>query len=394
MDKERTMKKITLKKGKEKPILFHHHWIFSGAVKSIPLLEQGELVEVYTESNQKLGIAYTNPKGSLFGRMLAFGETSTNDAIEQAIDDALSLRQTLFENSYTNAYRLINGEGDRLPGLIVDRYDDHLVLQIGTKGIDLLKPLILDLLRKKLPDITCIYEKSDLPTRIQEGLKAEEQVLYGQLNSELIIKENGLLFKIDILKGQKTGFFLDQREMRALIGQLAKNKTVVNCFSYSGGFSLFALKGCAKKVRSVDISQKALVICDENIQLNQLNSSHESICEDVFKFLQNDELQDDIVILDPPAFAKKKEDIINACKGYKEINRKAMQKMKKGAFLLTASCSYHIDEILFQQVLFQAAAEANRNMKILSRHRLALDHTVNIYHKEGEYLKSFLLEVN
>lgn len=388
------MKKITLKKGKEKPILFHHHWIFSGAVKSIPSLEQGELVEVYTESNQKLGIAYTNPKGSLFGRMIAFGETSLNHALELAILDALSLRKTLFENSDTNAYRLINGEGDRLPGLIVDRYHDHLVLQIGTRGIDLLKPLILDLLQKNLPEIVCIYEKSDLPTRLQEGLKPEESLLYGTLNPELIAKENGILFKIDIIKGQKTGFFLDQREMRLLIGKLAKNKTLVNCFSYSGGFSLYALKEGAKSVRSVDISQKALTICEENIALNNLCVTHKSICEDVFKFLQNDELQDDIVILDPPAFAKKKEDIINACKGYKEINRKAMQKMKKGSFLLTASCSYHVDEVLFQQILFQAAAEANRNVKILSRHRLALDHTINIYHKEGDYLKSFLLEIN
>lgn len=388
------MKKITLKKGKEKPILFHHHWIFSGAIQSIPVLEQGELVEVYSESNQKLGIAYTNPKGSLFGRMISFGQNPVEFALENAINTAISLRETLFNQSETNAYRLINGEGDLIPGLIVDQYDDHLVLQIGTKGIDLLKPIIITLLKKRIPGCNCIYEKSDLPTRKQEGLNAEESLLYGELNKDLIIKENGLLFKIDIIKGQKTGFFLDQREMRVLIGKLSRNKTVVNCFSYSGGFSLYALKAGAKKVRSVDISQKALTICEENIVLNRLSNSHELICEDVFKFLQTDPLQEDIVILDPPAFAKKKEDIINACKGYKEINRKAMQKMKKGSFLLTASCSYHVDELLFQQVLFQAAAEANRDVKILSRHRLALDHTINIYHKEGEYLKSFLLEIN
>ncbi len=388
------MKKLILKKGKEKPLLFHHHWIFSGAVKEIPPLDQGELVEVFSESGQKLGIAYTNAKGSLIGRMLSFGHESLESALEKAIIEAIELRKFLFNHHHTNAYRLINGEGDRIPGLIVDRYADHLIIQIGTKGIDLLKDQIVSLLKTHLREIKTIFEKSDLPTRQQEGLKSHEAILFGEINRDLVIKENGHQFKIDILSGQKTGFFLDQREMRCLVEKFSSGRTVLNCFSYSGGFSIYALNGRATKVRSVDISKKALETLEENLKLNQISTQfHESICEDVFEFLKKDLLQDDIVILDPPAFAKKKEDVVQACRGYKEINRQAMLKMKKGAILLTASCSYHVDETLFQQVLFQAASEAKREVKILSRHHLAMDHPINIYHREGEYLKSFVLEI-
>lgn len=388
------MKKIFLKKGKEKPLLSKHHWIFSGAIKEAPKLEQGELVEVYTESNTLLGKAYVNPKGSLFARMIAFGTQSLEDALEKSISDAFHLRNTLFQSLDTNCYRLINGEGDRIPGLIVDRYNDHLCIQIGTKGIDRLKDKIVDLLKKFMPDVKCIYEKSDLPTRSQEGLKDFQGVLYGQLDAHLVGIENGYKFHVDLIEGQKTGFFIDQREMRKLIGSLSQNKEVLNCFSYSGGFSIYALKNGAKKVRSVDISKKAVELVEKNIKLNHLDSSdHEAICEDVFEFLKNDPIQDDIVILDPPAFAKKKEDVVQACRGYKEINRLAMLKMKKGALLLTASCSYHVDEKLFQQVLFQAALDAKREVKILSRHHLAMDHPINIFHPEADYLKSFILEI-
>jgi 23S rRNA (cytosine1962-C5)-methyltransferase len=388
------MKKIILKKGKEKPILARHHWIFSGAVQESPSLNQGELVEVYSSSNQLLGTAYTNPKGSLLGRMVAFGTQSALSALKTNLEDAISLRKSLFNDLSTNSYRLVNGEGDRIPGLIIDRYHDHLCIQIGTKGIDLLKNEIVSILQILMPEIQCIYEKSDLPTRTQEGMKSFEGVLFGTLNPELIGIENGLKFSIDLIQGQKTGFFLDQREMRKLIASLAHNKTVTNCFSYSGGFSIYALKNGAKKVRSIDISKRAIELVDQNIKLNQIDCSlHEGICQDVFEFLKTDPLQEDIIILDPPAFAKKKEDIIAACRGYKEINRQAMLKMKKGALLLTASCSYHVDEKLFQQVLFQAALEAKREVKIITRHHLAMDHPINIFHPEGDYLKSFLLEI-
>ena len=388
------MKKIILKKGKEKPLLCRHHWIFSGAVLNAPKLSPGELVEVYSSEDELLGVAYTNPEGSLFARMLSFGSLDWTDALDKAIEDAVDLRKLLFCDDKTNAYRLINGEGDRIPGLIVDRYGDHLCIQIGTKGIDLIKTKIIDLLLKHMPKIKCIYEKSDLPTRAQESLLPVNEVLYGTINKELVAKENSNLFSIDMVEGQKTGFFLDQREMRNIIGSLAKDKSLVNCFSYSGGFSIYALKAGAKKVRSVDISKKALDNLEQNLSLNNLSKErHESICMDVFNFLKTDSLQDDIVILDPPAFAKKKQDINNACRGYKEINRTALSKMKKGSILLTASCSYHVDENLFQQVLFQAAAEAKRNVKIISKHHLASDHPINIFHPEGSYLKSFILFV-
>ncbi len=388
------MKKIVLKKGKEKPILSYHHWIFSGAIKEKPILELGEIVDVYSEGGVLLGKAYTNPKGSLFARMLAFGNESIESALERAVIDAISLRKGLFDPTITNCYRLINGEGDRIPGLIVDRYDDHLCLQIGTMGIEKLKNLIVSLLLKHLEKINCIYEKSDLQTRHQEGLSSIETVLYGCLNSELKCLENGICFAIDMVHGQKTGFFLDQREMRQMVGLLSKGKTVLNCFSYSGGFSLYALKQGAMKVRSIDISKKAIELVEQNIELNGLSlQKHQGITQDVFEFLKSSLIQEDLVILDPPAFAKKKEHVIQACKGYKEINRQTMSKMKKGGLLLTASCSYHVDENLFQQVIFQAACEAKREIKILSRHRLGMDHPINIFHPEGDYLKSLLLEV-
>lgn len=389
------MQKLIIKKGREKPILAHHHWIFSGAIKKMPQVEPGELVVVESEAQERLGIAYMNPKGSLAARMIAFGEQSYEKALSIAIEDACALRKNLFSDSKTDSFRVINGEGDRIPGLIVDRYKDHLVIQVGTQGIEKLKPFLIEELKKRIPSIRCIYEKSEMSTRSQEGLSSIEKVIDGELNKELIIKENGHLFKVDIVEGQKTGFFLDQRNMRELVGQLSYQKKVLNCFSYSGGFSVYALKGQAKSVRSVDISKKAIDLAHGNILLNHLDASlHEGIASDVFSFLKEDALDEDLVILDPPAFAKKKEDVIQACRGYKEINRLAMKKMKKGSLLLTASCSYHVDETLFQQVLFQAALDANRNIKILTKHHQAFDHPVNLFHKEGDYLKSFLLQID
>lgn len=389
------MQKLIIKKGREKPLLAKHHWIFSGAISKMPSCEAGSLVIVESEEGRRLGIATTNPKGSLAARMIAFGDSSAEEAIDQAIIDSVNLRQSLVASSETNAYRLINGEGDRLPGLIVDRYDQHLVIQVGTHGMEKLKPYLIKSLLKACPDTVSIMEKSDLPTRKQEGLEPFTGPLFGHTPAIVPIKENGHHFLINILEGQKTGFFLDQRPMRQLIGQLSHERTVLNCFSYTGGFSIYALQGGARKVRSVDISKKAIQSIDDNLAANQLQANrHEGICRDVFEFLKEDRLDDDIVILDPPAFAKKKEDVVNACRGYKEINRTALKKMKKGSLLLTASCSYHVDETLFQQVIFQACSEAMRNVKIITKHQQAIDHAVNIYHKEGEYLKSLLLYID
>lgn len=381
------MNKVRLKPGKEKPILNRHHWIFSGAVEKFPPFEPGEILGVESHKGEPLGFAYFN-KGSLAGRMLSFGPPPL-EAIEKAIVDAIALRRALFDAD-TTAYRLVNGEGDLLPGLIVDKYADILVIQSATAGMDRLIPFIVTILERELAP-AALLEKSVSSSRKEEGLAPKQAVLKGVVDQPVLILENGLKFYVDPLKGQKTGFFLDQREMRAYVGTLKKKK-VLNCFSYTGGFSVYALAGGASSVDSVDISKESLELAKANCVLNGF--SRASIIEaDVFDFLRKKELDYDLVILDPPAFAKKAKDVVMACRGYKEINRWAIQKMAPGSTLITCSCSYFVDEKLFQQVVFQAAAEAKKNVRILGKHRQATDHPINLFHPEGSYLKSLILSL-
>jgi 23S rRNA (cytosine1962-C5)-methyltransferase len=285
----------------------------------------------------------------------------------------------------------VNAEADGIPGLILDRYDQVIILQSSTLGIDRLKPMIVDWIVKRLKPKT-IYEKSQLPSRREEGLEEQQGFLWGIEVAEMAFKENGLSFQASLSKSQKTGFFLDQREMRQWIGQLAKGKRVLNAFSYTGGFTVYALAGGATCVDSVDISQDAIEAAKKHVVLNGWDVQKDRfICDDLFIFLRQRALDYDLVILDPPAFAKKQKDVVQACRGYKDINRLAMLKMPARSLLLTCSCSHHVNEELFQQVLFQAALEARRRVRIVGRHRLAPDHPINLYHPEGEYLKSFLL---
>lgn len=387
------MNKIILKKGKDKAIRNHHHWIFSGAVQEIPSsFTDGEILQVFNDQGESLGSGYFNQKAKIFGRMITFDTKDPRIAIQNRIDAAIALRQQLFKDDQTTAYRLINGEGDFLPGLIVDRYCNTLVLQISTLGAERLKPLIVDYLVTKL-QIDSIYEKSNLPSRKEEGLGSQEGLIFGKMVEELKILENGHPFFVNIQEGQKTGFFLDHRKMRELIGLLSTGKRVLNCFSYTGGFSIYAGIAKALIVDSVDISEKAIEMARRNASLNDLKNMN-FYAEDVFQFLRERELPYDLIILDPPAFAKKQKDVIQACRGYKDINRIAMQKMPKGSLLLTCSCSYHVDESLFQKVLFQAAIEAKREVQIIGKHQLAPDHPINIFHPESNYLKSFLLYIN
>lgn len=374
--------KVILKPGREKALYNRHPWIFSGAIDTRPNPCSGEIMPVYSSKGDLLGHAFLNSKSQLIGRVVSFGNEDPYDAIKRHLEEALRARQF---NNQTSAYRLVNGEGDFLPGLIIDQYDDLAVMQIGCLGMEKLKPFIL----QHLP-FDHVYEKSDLPSRREEGLLPFEGWLKGKKDN-LVIKENGLKFKVS-LEGQKTGFFLDQREMRELIRRLAKEKRVLNTFAYSGGFSIAALAGGAKEVVSVDISEPAVKLIGENIRLNGF-PEQKNIVADVFEFLRQESLDYDIVILDPPAFAKKAKDVVQACRGYKDINRLAMSKMPKGSLLLTCSCSHHVDEKLFQQVVFQASIEAQREVQILSRHHLAMDHPINVACPEGEYLKSFLLRV-
>lgn len=387
-------KAVILKPGKEKAIKHRHHWIFSGAVESHPSFQDGSILPVYSSGNELLGSAYFNKKSGIIGRMVCFNDQLPTAAIKQRIDDAILMRQNLFNPEVTNGFRLINGEGDGLPGLIVDRYDKVLVIQVSTKGIDLLKPLIIDHLAEKLLPTT-IYEKSLTPSRREEGLFDKQGFLTGEEVEETRFKENGFLFDISLPKSQKTGFFLDHREMRDWVRGVSKGKRVLNAFSYTGAFSVYALGGGAKFVHSVDISEDAIEMAKRNVLLNGFHIQKESfICEDVFQFLRERELKNyELVILDPPAFAKKQKDVIAACRGYKDINRLAFEKMPAHSMLLTSSCSYHVDEELFTKVVFQAAAEANRQVRIIGKHRLAADHPINIFHPEGDYLKSLMLYI-
>lgn len=388
-------KKVILKKGKEKPLRNKHHWIFSGAIQTLPSFSPGDILPVYSSEKELLGSAYFNSSSSIIGRMLSFGSEDPLACVKNNLKRAIALRKNYFKESETNAYRLINGEGDRIPGLIVDRYADVLVIQVSTLGIERIKKDILSFLMEHYPSCRMILEKSQLPSRKEEGLKNFEGLLHGEEIDEVEVVENSVKFLVSFSQSQKTGFFLDQRDMRNLVGQLANNKKVLNCFSYSGGFSLYAARMGADKIVSVDRSQSAIDLAQRNFDLNGYPSPEGSLlCEDVFQYLREDPLDYDLVILDPPAFAKKKEDIKKACRGYKDINRLALQKMPPSSLLLTCSCSYHVDEKLFQTVVFQAASESSREVQILTQHRQAFDHPVNIFHPEGKYLKSLLLYVS
>jgi 23S rRNA (cytosine1962-C5)-methyltransferase len=388
------MESVILKPGREKAIRNHHHWIFSGAVLSMPDFENGGILPVRSAGGDMLGHAYFNRRASITGRMVSFGDEPPEEAIRHNIERAIKLRQRFFDLSLTNAFRLINAEGDYVPGLIVDLYNEVLVIQIGTLGIERLKPLLLETLLERLKPGS-VYEKSDMPSRREEGLKEKEGILYGSPVDRVEIREEGLRFFIDLKGSQKTGFYLDQRDMRKLVRERAKGRSVLNAFAYTGAFSVYALKGGAVRADAVESSERAVSLARENFKLNGItDSAGLFFTTDVFEFLRKPDLDYDFIILDPPAFAKKRSDVIPACRGYKDINRLAIQKVRPEGLVLTFSCSRFVDESLFRQVVFEAALEAERRARILHRYRQPFDHPVNVYHPETEYLKGFLLYVD
>ena len=385
------IEKVQLKPGKDKAIRNRHHWIFSGAIASMPQFEAGSILPVANYEGKQLGSAYFNRKSSIIGRMIAFDEEEPLAAIEKNMEKAALLRHSLFAGSQTNAYRLINGEGDCLPGLVVDKYGDLLVMQLSTLGMDKLRPFLVETLLKVFQP-SVLYEKSITSSRKEEGLPEFRKFHHGHPQAEVEVLENGLRFLVQIEEGQKTGFFLDHREMRQKIRPLVKGKKVLNCFSYTGGFSVYAAAGKAAGIDSIDISEKAIEYAAKNMALNGFTGEpYRFIAADLFKYLRENPVDYDFVILDPPAFAKRRKDLVQACRGYKDINRLAMKNMPSQSFLLTSSCSYYVDEVLFQQVIFQASREAGRMVKIIGKHQLAADHPVNLCHPEGDYLKSLLL---
>jgi len=391
-----TDKAVVLRKGKDKPIRNRHHWIFSGAIQSLPEgLIDGGLYSVSSHEGGPLGYAYFNRKCSIIGRMVSFGPGDPFAALRKNVQRAIAVRNELFgEGKETSAYRLINAEGDGIPGLVVDKYDTTLVIQIATLGMDKLRDFIVETLVQELGP-AAVYEKSNLPSRREEGLEDKAGFLFGGEVKKIFIRENGINFLVDIAESQKTGFYLDQREMRKLAGSLAADRRVLNCFSYTGAYSVYTLLGGAARVDSVDTSGPALELAKQNFRLNGLSPEEHGFIEaDVFAFLRGPVLGYDLIILDPPAFAKRKADVPQAGRGYKDINRLALQKVSAGGFVLTFSCSHFVDERLFQKIVFEAAAEASRNVRILQRHRQASDHPVNIFHPETEYLKGLLLYVD
>jgi|GEM_PF-2089 len=385
---------VVLRPGKEKAVRRRHHWIFSGAVGAHPDFENGAILPVRDADGNLLGHGYFNRKSSIFGRMLGFDETPPFEALSDSLRRAVDMRRRLVEPE-TEAFRVVNGEGDGVPGLIADKYADVLVLQVSTLGMERLKPAVVESLKTLLAPRT-ILERSNLPTRKEEGLAPAEGCLCGEDVEAVEIAENGLRFRVEFGASQKTGFYLDQRENRSLVRFRASGRRVLNAFSYSGGFTVAALAGGAGGVDSVDISEKAIALARTNCRLNGYESPDLGFfAADVFDFLRTRDLSTyDFIILDPPAFAKRKTEVVGACRGYKDVHRLVFRGAPRGALVLTFSCSYFVDENLFRQVIFQGAAEAKRRVRILQRHRQASDHPVNIYHPEGDYLKGFLLYVD
>jgi 23S rRNA (cytosine1962-C5)-methyltransferase len=386
---------IRLKPGRDKSLRARHPWVFSGGLQPAEIAP-GSCARILSAEGEFLALAYVNLGISLAARVISFRDCSPEQAVRENIRAAVRYRQALFRNGEVNAYRLVNAEGDQLPGLIVDAYAGHLVLQIGSLGMQNLRELVIDELQTLLTP-RAILERSDSSSRAEEGLAAEERLWSGELPEALVVQEYGLKLEVNLRQGQKTGLFLDQREMRRAVGQYVQQfscRSLLNCYCYSGGFSLQAVQAGCPQVVSVDTSKDALQQLSRNIELNQQQPGrHSLVREDVADYLTKTSEQFDAIVLDPPAFVKGRQHITQGCKGYRRINQLAFERLKPGGVLWTFSCSYHLDEKLFRQLLFQSAAEARREVQVLQSMQHALDHPVSLYHPEGAYLKGVMLRV-
>ena len=396
--KKYDLKKIIIRKGKEVIIKRKHPWIFSGAIYKKPKdLDDGDLVEVVDYKDQWLAMGHYN-NGSIAIRVITFNEK--DDATKLAfwvekIKNAYEMRSMLgVFNEQTNAYRLIHAEGDGLPGLIVDIYGGNAVVQFHSIGMYLQRNLISKAIQKVLgKEINSIYNKSKnvLPKEFAEELS--DGYLFGK-GASVTILENNNKFKIDWEGGQKTGFFLDQRENRQLLAHYSKGKSILNAFCYTGGFSIYALNAGADKVTSIDISETAMNLVDENVAINKKEKNHQSITANVMEYLKTSEEKYDIVVVDPPAFAKTRRKSHNAVQAYKRLNIMAMAKIKSGGMLFTFSCSQVISRELFYHTIVSAAMESNRNVRIVHHLSQGPDHPVSAFHPEGSYLKGLVLVVD
>ena len=392
------MKKLILLRNKEKSLQRFHPWVYSGAVyKKDPTLKDGDIVEVYDSQNQYLATGHYH-NNSICVRIFSFIQIEPDYTFwKSKFQNAIQYRKSLqlIENKETTIFRLINGEGDFMPGLIIDWFNGHVVIQFHSVGMYFLKDTIIQILLELFPNqITSIYNKSAATLYENLETSTDDGLLYGTLD-EVLVYENSIPFYVDIVNGQKTGFFIDQRDNRQLVGDFSKGRRVLNLFCYTGGFSLYALEGGAQLVHSVDISKKAIEWTDKNVSLLNEKDLHQSYAENVFDFL--DQMEDglyDLIVLDPPAFAKHHRAKDQGIKGYRNINRKAMEKLKPGGLLFTFSCSQAISQEEFQTIVFSAAAIENKSVRIVKQLHQSLDHPVSIYHPEGEYLKGLMLEIN
>ncbi len=390
------MLQLFLKKVRDAPVHRGHPWIFSGAIERVKCIDGDDqdvsVADIFDSKNNWLARGLYNPKSQLRVRLL----TWQKDAIDKSffsrrLSQALAFRAQQLTSS-TNAYRLCNGEGDFLPGLIVDRYADFYVCQFFTAGMESFKAEIVESLLE-LTSATGIFERSEGRVREEEGLAASTGVLAGEAPADLIqVEEHGNKFFVDVKRGQKTGFFLDQRDSRAFLATRAHDRRVLNCFSYTGGFSVYAFTGGAKEVVTFDSSHPALELAERNLELNGFaDAPGELIKGDAFAYLKETESKFDIIVLDPPSLAHKRSDIDAATGGYKFLNLHALKHLNPGGLLLTFSCSPHLPADLFQKVVFGAAVDAGRKATIVRRLGHPIDHPVSLHHPEGEYFKGLAL---
>jgi 23S rRNA (cytosine1962-C5)-methyltransferase len=397
---------VTLHNGKDHSLRRFHPWVFSGAIKKISLppeyegedINEGDIVEVYSAQNELLGMGHYQI-GSIAIRMFSYSLVEPDyNFWKQKLQRAYDFRRqlNLVDNPSTNCYRMFFGEGDGLPGLVIDFYNGTAVFQSHSIGMHLIKPVLVKALREIMGDsLTAAYDKSADTMPKQAAINAVNGYIWqkdANMTAETIAIENNHKFYVDWESGQKTGFFLDQRENRELLGSYSKDKTVLNTFCYTGGFSVYAANHGAREVHSIDISKKAIELTDRNIELNKI-SNHQSFAIDTFEFLKHRENTYDIIVLDPPAFAKHQNVKHNAVMGYKRLNYEAMKQIKPGGLLFTFSCSQVVDKNTFNSTVMAAAIEAGRNVRVLHHLSQPPDHCVNIYHPEGEYLKGLVVHI-
>lgn len=390
-------KSIYLKRGKEESLLRFHPWVFSGAIHHADAgIQEGETVRVIASTGDFIAVGHYQV-GSIAVRVLSFSDITIDQSFwRERLAAAITMRCHIgiADNPENNTYRLVHGEGDWLPGLVIDCYGSTAVMQAHSVGMHLNRMDICQALTDVMGGrIQQVYYKSETTLPYKAHLEEEDGFIFGHTDDDIAV-ENGLKFHVDWLRGQKTGFFVDQRENRSLLEHYSKDKTVLNMFCYTGGFSVYAMRGGAKCVHSVDSSAKAIEITNNNIGLNfPGDPRHEAYCEDAFRFLEEKRNKYDIVVLDPPAFAKHRAALHNALKGYIRLNAKGIRLVKEGGLLFTFSCSQAVSKDQFRSAVFTAAAQSGRKVRIIHQLHQPADHPINIYHPEGEYLKGLVLYV-